>query len=91
VILKFEDGIYKVQVSTSFKHVVAVKKAGQLFTWGDGSHGCLGHNNSCGELWPKRVEHGRLLGCSLCAFVGINCSAAIDSSGLVPIFCFSII
>jgi hypothetical protein len=61
-------------------------KAGRLFTWGDGWHGCLGHNNCCSELWPKRVEHGRFAELFIvCASTGISLSAAIDSSRLVPI------
>jgi hypothetical protein len=71
------------------RHVVAVTKAGGLFTWGDGSLGCLGHNNSCDELWPKQVEHGGFAGLFIvCASIGNFCLAAIDSSGLVPIFYF---
>ena len=58
---------------------------GRLFTWGSGWHGCLGYNNSCNELWLKRVKHGRFAGLFIvCASVGHNHSVAIDSSGLVP-------
>jgi alpha-tubulin suppressor-like RCC1 family protein len=95
VILKFEMGIYKVQVSTTFKHVVAVTKVGRLFTWGSNLYGCLGHNNHNNkdiELRPKRVEHGGFVGLFIvCASTGHFRSAAIGSSGLVPIFCFSTI
>jgi hypothetical protein len=64
-----------------------------LFTWGGGWLGWLGHNNySCNELRPKRVEHGGFAGLFIvCASAGYFRSAAIDSSGLVPIFCFSTI
>jgi hypothetical protein len=73
-------------------HVAVVTKAGRLFTWGDGLYGCLGHKNWCKQLRPKRVEHGGFVGLFIvCASVGGSCSAAIDSSGLVPIFCFSTI
>jgi alpha-tubulin suppressor-like RCC1 family protein len=70
------------------KHVVAVTKGGRLFTWGFGPHGCLGHNNSIlsKELRPKRVEHGGFAELFIvCAAAGCSHSAAIDSSGLVPI------
>jgi hypothetical protein len=84
---KVWDGIYKVQVSTTFDHVVAVTKAGRLFTWGSGHYGCLGHNNKDVELRPKRVEHGGFVGLFIvCASAGRFRSAAIDSSGLVPTF-----
>jgi hypothetical protein len=63
-----------------------------LFTWGDGSHGCLGHNNSCNELRPKRIEHGGFVGLFIMyASIGQYLSTTIDSSGLVPIFSFSTI
>jgi hypothetical protein len=70
-----------------------VTKAGRLFTWGSGSHGCLGHNNWWDDKpRPRRVKHGRFAGLFIvCASTGRRCSAAIDSSGLVPIFCFSAI
>jgi alpha-tubulin suppressor-like RCC1 family protein len=80
------------KVSTTARHVVAVTKAGRLFTWGDGLYGCLGHNNSCNELWPKRVKHGKFGELFIvCASAGRYNSATIDSSGLVPIFYFSTI
>jgi hypothetical protein len=83
------DGIYKVQVSATHDHVVAVTKAGQLFTWGCGFQGCLGHNNRCNELWPKRVKHGGFAELFIvCAIAGCFRSTAIDSSGLVPILLF---
>jgi hypothetical protein len=66
-----------------------VTKAGQLFTWGCGFQGCLGHNNRCNELWPKRVKHGGFAELFIvCAIAGCFRSTAIDSSGLVPILLF---
>jgi hypothetical protein len=58
-----------------------------LFTWGDGSHGCLSHNNDHGEeLRPKRVEYGGFAELFIvCAAAECSRSAAIDSFGLVPI------
>ena len=67
-------------------------KAGQLFTWGGGFLGKLSHQNSCNELRPKRVKHGGFAGLFIvCASIGHYHSAAIDSSGLVPISYFSTI
>jgi alpha-tubulin suppressor-like RCC1 family protein len=84
--------MYKVQVSTTSYHVAAMMKAGQLFTWGDDTHGCLSHNDCDFELWPKRVEHDGFVRLFIvCASVGHFRSAAINSSRLVPIFCFSTI
>ena len=69
------------------RHVVAMTKGGQLFIWDDGSHGCLGHNNSGGkELLPKRVEHGGFAELFIvCVATGCSHLAVIDSFGLVPI------
>jgi hypothetical protein len=74
-------------------HVVAVTKVGRLFAWGGCWYGCLGHNNnSFNKLRPKRVEHGGFVELFIvCASAGCYRSAAINSSGLVPIFCFSTI
>ncbi|GBG59421.1 hypothetical protein CBR_g38446 [Chara braunii] len=38
-------------------HTCAVTAAGELYTWGDGSHGCglLGHGNDFSQWVPKRV------------------------------------
>ena len=43
-------------VSAGLSHTVAVTMSGELFTFGDGSSGQLGHNSSNGELVPRRVE-----------------------------------
>jgi alpha-tubulin suppressor-like RCC1 family protein len=84
---KVWGGIYKVQVSATVDHVAAVTKAGWLFTWGSGLYDCLGYNSNSGkELRPKRVEHGGFSNLFVvCVCAGHYCSAAIDSSGLVPI------
>jgi hypothetical protein len=85
VILNFEMGFTRY----TWNHVVAVTKVGRLFTWGSGWDGCLRHNNCGNELWPKRVECGRFAGLFIvCAVAGYHCSAAINSSILVPIFLF---
>jgi hypothetical protein len=89
---KVGDGIYKVQVSTTASHAGAVTKAWRLFTWGNGLYGCLGHNMGDDELRLKRVKYGGFAELFIvCASAGHYRSAAIDSSGLVPIFCFSTI
>ena len=55
------DGIHKVQVFTARRSVAAVRKAGRLFTWVDGSLGYLSHNNitsvatSCGQSQTWQV------------------------------------
>eukprot|EP00808_Paulinella_micropora_P031448 g38253.t1 len=37
-------------------HSTAVSEGGQLFTWGMGGHGALGHGSTEDEMLPKRVE-----------------------------------
>eukprot|EP00457_Paulinella_chromatophora_P000312 gb/GEZN01000312.1/.p1 GENE.gb/GEZN01000312.1/~~gb/GEZN01000312.1/.p1 ORF type:complete len:1435 (-),score=155.12 gb/GEZN01000312.1/:665-4969(-) len=37
-------------------HSVAVTRDGQLFTWGMGGHGALGHGSGLDEASPRRVE-----------------------------------
>jgi hypothetical protein len=68
-----------------------VTKVGGLFTWNEGWKGCLDHNNKnrCNKLRPKQVKHGEFAELFIvCAAAGYFRSAAIDSSGLVSIFCF---
>ena len=86
MILKFEMGFTRYKFPFTMSHVVAVTKAGRLFSWGNGCHGCLDHNNNCNKVQLNRVEHGGFAELFIvCASTGIYNSAAIDSSGLVPI------
>jgi hypothetical protein len=70
-----------------------VTKAGRLFTWGSGYVDCLGHKlKNDVELRPKQVKDGGFAKLFIVsASAGPYHSAAIDSSGLVPIFYFSTI
>ena len=46
-----------VQVSAGQLHTIAMTKSGQLFTWGRGAGGRLGHKGGAVDLWaPKAVE-----------------------------------
>ena len=40
-------------------HVLAVTDAGELYTWGVGFYGCLGHGDETSLATPKLVEHLR--------------------------------
>ncbi|CAI5463522.1 unnamed protein product, partial [Closterium sp. Yama58-4] len=50
------DGLYLVQVACGPWHVAAVAATGQLFTFGDGTFGALGHGNCDIVSSPKEVE-----------------------------------
>jgi alpha-tubulin suppressor-like RCC1 family protein len=43
-------------VSSGFHHGCAVTQAGEVYTWGRGEHGCLGHREFASEPLPRRVE-----------------------------------
>ena len=44
------------QVTCGSYHTAAVTGCGDLFTWGGGMYGKLGHGNEAGHATPKRVE-----------------------------------
>ncbi|GJP73551.1 hypothetical protein CLOP_g4251 [Closterium sp. NIES-67] len=50
------DGVHLVQVACGPWHVAAVAATGQLFTFGDGTFGALGHGNCDIVSAPKEVE-----------------------------------
>eukprot|EP00934_Nitzschia_sp_Nitz4_P006496 Nitzschia sp. Nitz4//scaffold145_size56662//25408//27333//NITZ4_006557-RA/size56662-snap-gene-0.86-mRNA-1//1//CDS//3329536577//6486//frame0 len=45
-----------VQVTCGSYHTAAVASNGDLYTWGGGMYGKLGHGNEAGHSTPKRVE-----------------------------------
>jgi len=45
-----------VQVTCGSYHTAAVTSNGDLWTWGGGMYGKLGHSNESGQATPKRVE-----------------------------------
>lgn len=50
------DGIHVSKVSCGEWHTAIVSSSGQLFTYGDGTFGVLGHGNLQSFLEPKEVE-----------------------------------
>ncbi len=42
-------------------HTLAVTAEGEVFSWGDGDYGKLGHGNSATQKYPKIIQ-GPLLG-----------------------------
>ena len=43
-------------------HSVAVTAEGDIFTWGNGAYGCLGHNDTQDKLAPAQLERGQFGG-----------------------------
>ena len=44
------------QVSAGYRHTAAVTEEGELFTWGEGDYGRLGHGDSNGRNVPTLVK-----------------------------------
>ena len=43
-------------ISCGYNHTGACDVHGNVYTWGKGSNGVLGHGETRDELWPRRVE-----------------------------------
>lgn len=72
-------------------HTLAFTTEGEVFSWGDGDYGKLGHGNSSTQKYPKLIQ-GPLQG-KVCAFFVnlqiIRCSGiVIDSIGCVLMYSF---
>ncbi|KAK1176357.1 putative E3 ubiquitin-protein ligase HERC1 isoform X1 [Acipenser oxyrinchus oxyrinchus] len=62
-------------------HTMAVTVEGEVFSWGDGDYGKLGHGNSATQKYPKLIQ-GPLLGkVVVCVSAGYRHSAAVTSDG----------
>uniref|UniRef100_A0A4W3J8I3 HECT-type E3 ubiquitin transferase n=1 Tax=Callorhinchus milii TaxID=7868 RepID=A0A4W3J8I3_CALMI len=62
-------------------HTLAVTTEGDVFSWGDGDYGKLGHGNSATQKYPKLIQ-GPLLGkIVVCVSAGYRHSAAVTSDG----------
>ncbi|XP_026209979.1 probable E3 ubiquitin-protein ligase HERC1 isoform X1 [Anabas testudineus] len=62
-------------------HTLAITVEGEVFSWGDGEYGKLGHGNSATQKYPKIIQ-GPLLGkVVVCVSAGYRHSAAVTSDG----------
>ncbi|KAJ7986812.1 hypothetical protein DPEC_G00332260 [Dallia pectoralis] len=62
-------------------HTLAVTGEGDVFSWGDGDYGKLGHGNSATQKYPKIIQ-GPLLGkVVVCVSAGYRHSAAVTNDG----------
>lgn len=66
-----------VDVAAGGAHSACVTAAGDLYTWGKGRYGRLGHSDSEDQLKPKLVRRRRVQG------PGAACSSLLLSHGAV--------
>jgi len=70
------------QVTCGSYHTAAVTGSGDLYTWGGGMYGKLGHGNEVGHSTPKRVD--ALVGLAVTQIAcGSRHTAIITSSGAI--------
>ena len=73
-------GLDIAQVTCGSYHTAAVCTSGDLYTWGGGIYGKLGHGNESGHSTPKRVEG--LVGLGVCQIAcGSRHTAVVTSTG----------
>ena len=71
-----------VQIACGWSHTVALSAKGEVFTWGNGDHGKLGHGNSTKVTVPKVVDS--LRGMHVCRIASYNeHTAALVSDDLI--------
>lgn len=54
-------------------HTLAVTGEGEVFSWGDGDYGKLGHGNSATQKYPKIIQgplQGKVSGQTICRLCG---------------------
>ncbi|XP_038590221.1 probable E3 ubiquitin-protein ligase HERC1 isoform X8 [Micropterus salmoides] len=62
-------------------HTLAITVEGEVFSWGDGEYGKLGHGNSATQKYPKIIQ-GPLFGkVIVCVSAGYRHSAAVTNDG----------
>lgn len=79
-IIQSLTGHVVVQVTCGSYHTAAVTSNGDLYTWGGGMYGKLGHGNEAGCSTPKRVEGLRNISVSKIA-CGSRHTAVVTSLG----------
>jgi alpha-tubulin suppressor-like RCC1 family protein len=71
-------------VALERNHACAVTHSGELFTWGRGEFGCLGHEDYENVSLPRRVEQLRCYGvCVVGVSTGASHTLAVGSDGRV--------
>ena len=83
-----EEGLRAISVACGAVHTAIVMDSGDLFTWGKGGRGQLGHSDKQDQRLPKRVESTEWrsgLGVRVVA-CGTHHTAAVTSDGSVFTF-----
>jgi E3 ubiquitin-protein ligase HERC1 len=66
-------------VSAGFRHSAAVTECNELYTWGEGDHGRLGHGNTEGRQLPTLVQGISGVGSVVC---GSSHTMVLSSNGM---------
>jgi len=67
-----------VSVASGYRHCLALSAVGEVYSWGDGTAGALGHADGSASAGPRRIE---TLERVESIAVGISKSAAVDDRG----------
>jgi len=68
-----------VSVASSDRHCLALSAEGEVYSWGDGTHGALGHADWSSRAGPSRIE--TLAGVESVSAGSYDESAAVDNHG----------
>jgi alpha-tubulin suppressor-like RCC1 family protein len=79
-----------IDVQCGPEHTVALAEDGNVFTWGFGAYGRLGHTDNVDQHWPRQIEHFKpanphTKGCTFIS-VGGSCAVAMTKSLGHPYF-----
>ncbi|XP_075899766.1 putative E3 ubiquitin-protein ligase HERC1 isoform X1 [Nelusetta ayraudi] len=62
-------------------HTLAITVEGEVFSWGDGEYGKLGHGNSATQKYPKIIQGPLYSKVVVCVSAGYRHSAAVTNDG----------
>ncbi|GJN21871.1 hypothetical protein PR202_gb09392 [Eleusine coracana subsp. coracana] len=75
------DGISVSKIACAQWHTAIISSSGQLFTYGDGTFGVLGHGDTCSITQPKEVESLRGLRAKCVACGPWHTAAIVETLG----------
>ena len=71
-----------IAISAGSRHSMALDADGNVWTWGSGDSGRLGHNNTTEMIVPTRITHDAFSNATIIAIsAGIDHSMALDAGG----------